>query len=271
MGPIPHIPQVNADVARFFRSEFQRAREKALQDAEAFDGVIHTLERLGKFLQPGANGLGQTQTTLHDIARCSPLADEIPQHWRILHPPFDSLFGSVRRGRNDAMHTGSRVCTYAALHDLDEIGGVAAIQSLTGRSTASIRMKIQNIAAMAYEENIPHNPRISRLTGATTGEPARRTHWDQIQGHARKSRERLRDQCWKILADHGSDRPAASVASAPPPPRPKPIGRVRVNGQAADLLERESLTEGRVRFRVVLAATGEEKVFVSPPASIEES
>ena len=41
---------MDSESARYFRTEFQKAREDALKDAEAFDGIIHVVEKLGQFL-----------------------------------------------------------------------------------------------------------------------------------------------------------------------------------------------------------------------------
>jgi hypothetical protein len=49
-----------------------------------------------------------------------------------------------------------------------------------------------------------------------------------------------------------------------------PVGRVRVNGQDAELLSKTALGGGRVQYRVILDATGEIKNFVAPPALVEE-
>jgi hypothetical protein len=49
-----------------------------------------------------------------------------------------------------------------------------------------------------------------------------------------------------------------------------PVGRIRVNGQSAELLEKKSLGSGRFQYRVILDATGEIKAFMAPPAQIEE-
>ncbi|MBW3622923.1 MAG: hypothetical protein KY468_05875 [Armatimonadetes bacterium] len=72
------------------------------------------------------------------------------------------------------------LCTYAALHNHEEFD-INAIQTLTGRSADSIKMKIQNIAAMLDEEGIPRNPHISSLSGKPAGEGGRRTNWEIVK------------------------------------------------------------------------------------------
>jgi len=42
-------PDMTPEAARDFRLQLQVARERALKDAEAFDGIIHVVERLGSW------------------------------------------------------------------------------------------------------------------------------------------------------------------------------------------------------------------------------
>jgi hypothetical protein len=48
-----------------------------------------------------------------------------------------------------------------------------------------------------------------------------------------------------------------------------PVGRVRVNGQDAELLSKTALGGGRIQYRVILDATGESKKVVRPPARVD--
>ena len=72
------------------------------------------------------------------------------------------------------------LCAYAAMYDEKEFGGIDTIRRLRARSVSSIKMKIQNVAAILDEENIPRNPRISALSGMPPGEAGRRMHWDMV-------------------------------------------------------------------------------------------
>ena len=104
-------------IARAFRLELKAAREKALADAEAFDGIIQVIERYGRLYEPKGHGLDHYRPDLKEIAYKSPLAKEIPlgtdniPTWRTLHQSFESLFDLVKEGRNDAMHSGARART----------------------------------------------------------------------------------------------------------------------------------------------------------------
>lgn len=95
------------EAARDFRLQLQQARENALKDAEAWDGIIHVVERLGTFLLGRVEGLGKYQPSVEDVAELSPLATDIPAQWRTVHTPFHLLYSSVKDARNDALHIGA--------------------------------------------------------------------------------------------------------------------------------------------------------------------
>lgn len=73
------------------------------------------------------------------------------------------------------------LCTYSAIYDADDFGGIFEIGKLTNRSTDSIKMKIQNIAAMLDEAGIQRFNRVPKLTGLSTGQSGRKTNWDIVK------------------------------------------------------------------------------------------
>jgi len=91
----------------FFRSELQKAREDALKDAEAFDGIIHVVEKLGQFLVGEMKDLGKYQKDIEEVAKESALAAEVPDRFRNVHTHFNLLYSIVTNARNDAMHIGA--------------------------------------------------------------------------------------------------------------------------------------------------------------------
>jgi len=93
------------------------------------------------------------------------------------------------------------LCTYAALYDEYDFGGVEAISRLTGRSVGSIKMKIQNIAAMLDEEGIPRNSHVSPLTGTPPGQSSRRTNWELVEPITRLPQQDLQKLCVRIVAE----------------------------------------------------------------------
>ncbi len=91
----------------FFADQFREAREKALCDAEAFDGIIHTIERLGTHLCGMILDLGRYKPRIEELVRNSALAFEIPGYFPSFHISFNQLYDLVRVARNDALHQGA--------------------------------------------------------------------------------------------------------------------------------------------------------------------
>ena len=90
------------------------------------------------------------------------------------------------------------LCTYIAKFgrkDFDE----NHISLIENRSVASIKMKVQNIAAMLQEEGFAHSPEISVLSGVTTGQSGRRTNWNIIEPIAEISKEEHLRKCKTII------------------------------------------------------------------------
>jgi len=71
------------------------------------------------------------------------------------------------------------LCAYVAMHGRKDFSEDLVVR-VTNRSLASVRMKIQNIAAMLREEGHKCSPEISSLTGLPTGFKGRRTNWDVV-------------------------------------------------------------------------------------------
>jgi hypothetical protein len=90
-----------------FSAQLREARESALQDCEAFDGIIHVVERLGSFLSKKIGHLGEYKHEIEITASGSGLAEDIPSEWREVHLPFSRLYDLVMDARNDALHQGA--------------------------------------------------------------------------------------------------------------------------------------------------------------------
>jgi hypothetical protein len=93
--------------ARHFADEFRVARGAVLKDAEDFDKVIHSVERLGSFLLGQVDSLGGYGRMISGQALRSPLASEIPEQLPEFHASFERLYELVKDARNDAMHQGA--------------------------------------------------------------------------------------------------------------------------------------------------------------------
>jgi hypothetical protein len=90
-----------------FSGQLREARENALRDSDAFDGIIHMVERLGSFLGKKIGDLGKYREDLEDRASHSALAKDVPNQWPSVHIPFSLLYDLVKDARNDALHQGA--------------------------------------------------------------------------------------------------------------------------------------------------------------------
>jgi hypothetical protein len=102
------MPPIDRKSAIFFVGQLRSARLAALADAEAFDEIIHVVERLGSCVEGRLIDLGGYRRVLTgpDIAGRSWLA-EPPDHLRSLLTPFARLYDLVKEARNDALHQGA--------------------------------------------------------------------------------------------------------------------------------------------------------------------
>lgn len=96
------------DVKTFFRDQLRAARGRALGDAEAYDGIVQVIERLGKVLTSDAEGMYQLAGPIATLASLSPLAFDVPDAHQDFHTRFDRLYELVREARNDAVHDGAQ-------------------------------------------------------------------------------------------------------------------------------------------------------------------
>jgi hypothetical protein len=91
------------------------------------------------------------------------------------------------------------LCTYAALFDSGDFGGIAAIERYCGRSHHSVRAKILNIVSMLDERGIPRANNLPPLSGRPNGQDGRRTNWDWVEPLVTQARSALLKQCHEIL------------------------------------------------------------------------
>jgi hypothetical protein len=107
------MPNLDKKSASFFANELRSARLATLADAEAFDKIIHVVERLGYYLTKehlGDKGdygsLDKYKDTITQIADKSGLSKPPNKHQPYL-TPFSRLYELVREARNDALHQGA--------------------------------------------------------------------------------------------------------------------------------------------------------------------
>jgi hypothetical protein len=90
------------------------------------------------------------------------------------------------------------LCTYLARFGRDAFNE-EDISHLKSRSIPSIKMKVQNIAAMLNEEGFNVNENISLLSGKPSGERGRRTNWNIVKTLLDYSNQELLVKCKGIL------------------------------------------------------------------------
>jgi hypothetical protein len=90
-----------------FRDQLREARALAINDAEAYDQLLFSIERLGSALSRAVGGLKDFEQSLTSLAGNSALAKFVPKQWRDWHTPFPTLYDMVRDARNDALHLGA--------------------------------------------------------------------------------------------------------------------------------------------------------------------
>lgn len=95
------------------------------------------------------------------------------------------------------------LCTYSAMYDADDFGGINEIYTLQHRSISSIKMKIMNIASMLDENSIRrfNYNSVPPLTGLTTGQSGRRTNWDIVETLYSLPKEEFLKRCKTILGN----------------------------------------------------------------------
>jgi hypothetical protein len=107
--------------------------------------------------------------------------------------------------RNSYIRDEIVLCIYYALFDGDDIGVIVAIATITNRSSASIKMKIQNIVYMLDELKIKRNPDINALSGKPPGESGRMTNLEIVAELVESKREDLLKHCNDILGNTSSN------------------------------------------------------------------
>ena len=98
---------MNREATLHFRDELRTARAAALRDAETYQEIVLTLERLGAYLFGTMANLGRYKNDIVKLAEHSPMASEVPSILPDLHASFVQKYEIVRKGRNAAVHEGA--------------------------------------------------------------------------------------------------------------------------------------------------------------------
>ena len=90
------------------------------------------------------------------------------------------------------------LCTYIARFGREKFEE-SAIHEWSSRSLGSIKLKVQNIAAMLDEEGYPYDSSVTPLTGLPHGETGRRTNWDVVSNLVQLSESAHYAKCIRIF------------------------------------------------------------------------
>ena len=101
------MAEITAEAARGFRIQLQQAREGAVKDAEAFDGIIHVVERLGSYCLGNVATLGKSGRSGEGRQTLSRWPGRSRRVARNFHTPFSVLYDLVKDARNNTMHQGA--------------------------------------------------------------------------------------------------------------------------------------------------------------------
>jgi hypothetical protein len=91
------------------------------------------------------------------------------------------------------------VCAYIARFGRNDFKESDVVRT-KNRSLSSIKMKVQNIAAMLDEEGFEYSDEVSRLTGLPAGQKGRRTNWDIVRLYAKTPKTNHYKKCVTILS-----------------------------------------------------------------------
>lgn len=101
--------------------------------------------------------------------------------------------------RNNFTPDEIMLCTYAAMYDKSDFGGISEIERLTHRSLDSIKMKIHNIAAMLDEAGVKRYSHVTPLTGRPQGQSGRMTNWEIVEPLCKLPKQAFLQECRSIL------------------------------------------------------------------------
>ena len=90
------------------------------------------------------------------------------------------------------------VCTYIARFGRDDFNEHDIVK-IKSRSLSSIKMKVQNIAAMLDESGAQTSNEVPKLTGLPEGQSGRKTNWDIVKQYVNFPQNEHRKKCIDIL------------------------------------------------------------------------
>lgn len=113
----PPRPTLAWEERLHYRDRLRAARYSALADAEGFGEICFAIEALGLRLRGEEAAMGAYRDQIRSLANDSVVLTSLAGKYPTLFTRFDALYETVKRARNDAMHTGvyARHATNAAI------------------------------------------------------------------------------------------------------------------------------------------------------------
>lgn len=110
-------PVLTWDERLCYRDRLRAARYSALADSEGFGEICFAIEALGLRLYSKEAALGAYVNVINELANSSLMLMSLPNNFPMLFSRFSALYETLRKARNDVMHTGvyARHATSAAI------------------------------------------------------------------------------------------------------------------------------------------------------------
>lgn len=111
------ITPLSKDECLFYRDRLRSARYAALADAEGFSEICFAVEALGMRLCEKQETLGGYRKEVVELAEKVPERETLAQKFSGCFTRFEALYNTLKKTRNDVMHTGAyaRHATSAAI------------------------------------------------------------------------------------------------------------------------------------------------------------
>lgn len=112
-----NIPPLEWHERMYHRDALRASRYAALADAEGFEAICFSVEALGLRLHGRKQNLGKYEEALSGLAQSSVVLSQLSSTYPGRFSTFSALFGTVKKARNDVMHSGvfARHATAAAI------------------------------------------------------------------------------------------------------------------------------------------------------------
>jgi hypothetical protein len=99
--------ELSPEARIYFRDELRQAVATAQSDAEGFQEILFTVERLGLTLDGEMGNLGKYSGAINRLVNESSPRESVAKRLSQWHLPFAELYDLVREARNSALHSGT--------------------------------------------------------------------------------------------------------------------------------------------------------------------